>query len=165
MEDYITSTQIVGHYTSPILRLGRDTWEITIKNITRILDTDTFNVRDTNIVAIESVLTYIQKKHPYILGDALFHTSFGMNAEMVHEYKRLRFVAGAGLIARELYRLPNSEWVLRTHRGSIARPRQTVYLKIDADSARALLEGEIRHAEYEDTKEILRKKIKRYFPT
>ena len=94
----------------------------------------------------------MQEKQAYILGDVLFCMDRGRNAELEYEYSHFKLMADPGkksyLIVKELYRLPDETWVLRAHKGSINNPKRTEYWEIDARSAKASLEREIRELVY-----------------
>ena len=116
-----------------------------------ILTSDDIDCRNETSV-VESMLKYMQEKQAYILGDVLFCMDRGRNAELEYEYSHFKLMADPGkksyLIVKELYRLPDETWVLRAHKGSIDNPKRTEYWEIDARSAKASLEREIRELVY-----------------
>ena len=102
--------------------------------------------------AVESMLKYMQEKQAYILGEVLFCMDRGRNAEWVYRYSHFKLMVDSEkksyLIVKELYCLPDETWVLRAHTGSINNPKRTEYWEIDARSAKASLEREIRELVY-----------------
>ncbi len=108
--------------------------------------------------AVESELKYMDETHACILGEALCRMGRDKNVELVYEYSRFRLMTDprkkSYLIVRELYLLPDETWVLRAHKGAINNPKKIEYWEIDARSAKASLERELRDFDYKWEQEL-----------